>query len=62
MSADEWFKDQITWSTTEKRVARKAFDLAYQRQCAAISAHVKKIIVTAPDPSAVWQIHDYLSE
>jgi hypothetical protein len=28
----------------------------------AIREQVKKIIVTAPDPSDIWQVHDYLSE
>jgi hypothetical protein len=62
MNANEWFKDQITWSTAEKKAARRAFDLAYQRQCAVISENVKKMIATTSAPSDIWQIHDYLSE
>jgi hypothetical protein len=50
MNADKWFKDQLTWSTAEKTVARRAFGLAYQRQCLAISERVKQIIVTTPHP------------
>jgi hypothetical protein len=62
MNSDEWYKGHITWSTAETRIARSAFELAYQRQCMAIREQVKKIIVTAPDPSDIWQVHDYLSE
>lgn len=63
MCAYQSFEDQITWSTAEKRAARRAFDLAYQRQCAAIHEKVKKMILTAaPFASGIWEIHDYLSE
>jgi len=62
MNSDERYKGHITWTTAETRIARSAFELAYQRQCMAIREQVKKIIVTAPDPSDIWQVHDYLSE
>jgi hypothetical protein len=49
------------WSAAEKKIARRAFDEAYQRQCAAIRANVAKMVATASAPADLWKIHDYLS-
>jgi hypothetical protein len=63
MCAYQSFEDQFTWSAEEKRAARRVFDLAYQRQCAAILEKVKQMTTSAtPTPSDVWEIHDYLSD
>ncbi len=43
--------DEPKWSKLEKKAARKAFDLAYQRQCKAIRAHVNKMIANALNQS-----------
>jgi hypothetical protein len=62
MSAEEWFEKEVKWSAGEKKAARMAFDLAYQRRCAAIRAKVKKMIASGRPPNDIWQIHDYLTE
>jgi hypothetical protein len=54
--------NDVTWSKTEKAVARKAFDAAYQRECAAILARLKEMAAAALEPRDIWHIHDILTE
>jgi len=53
--------EEIRWSAAEKKIARRAFDEAYKRQCAAILAKAKKMLATASVSSDLWKVHDYLS-
>lgn len=48
------------WSKTEKAVARKAFDSAYQKECASILMETRKRLACISDPEDVWEINDYL--
>ncbi|MGH9395794.1 MAG: hypothetical protein ACRD18_02945 [Terriglobia bacterium] len=54
--------DELTWFKPEKEAARRAFDLAYQRECGAIMAKLKGMIESASGPPDIWKIHNYLSE
>ena len=62
MNSAESFRDQITWTAAEKRLARKIFDRAFQKQCASVAAEAKKMIASASVPSDIWRVHDYLSQ
>jgi hypothetical protein len=62
MRSARWFTEESPWSAVEKKTARRAFDLAYQRKCGDIAATVKKMAARSSSPSGLWQIHDYLSE
>jgi hypothetical protein len=62
MNSVERFEDQISWTQTEKKTARKAFDKAFERQCAAIIEEVKNMIANASISSDIWRVHDYLSQ
>ena len=55
------YPDEVTWSATEKKIARKAFNQAYRRQCETILAQLKKMIARAAEPADIWKVHDYLS-
>ena len=50
------------WSQTEKKIARAAFDKAYQKECDVIIAKLKKMIKTTKKPDDIWRIFDYLTE
>jgi Photoprotection regulator fluorescence recovery protein len=52
----------IKWSTTEKSVARRAFDSAYRRECEAITKHICGMIRDLANPNDIWRLHDFLSE
>jgi hypothetical protein len=56
------YMNDIKWSKTEKSVARRAFEAAYQKECAAITAKLKEMIATASEPADLWRIHDYLTK
>ena len=62
MNSSESFRDQITWTAAEKKLARKLFDQAFQKQCASIAAGAKKMIASTSVPSDIWRVHDYLSQ
>jgi hypothetical protein len=55
----------IQWSKTEKRVARKAFDKAYKKECASITRQGLKLLDSVKDsvkePNDVWKVHDLLT-
>jgi hypothetical protein len=61
MNGDGCSREEVRWSATEKKIARSAFDQAYQRQCAAILTKAMKMLATASTPSDLWKVHDYRS-
>ncbi len=52
---------ETTWSNTEKKIARKAYDRAFDRQCTTITEKAKQMLATASPPRGIWEVHDYLS-
>ena len=50
------------WSKSEKKIARKAYDAAYQRECAAIIAKVQQMASEMETPTDLWKLEDYLYE
>ena len=62
MNSPESIVEHIPWTPSEKKVARKAFDRAFERQCASIKAEAEKMIANCAVPSDIWRIHDYLSQ
>ncbi len=54
--------NETTWSKTEKRIAREAYDKAYEREVKAIEQEVRSMLDKAQDARVVWRIHDFLSE
>ncbi|MCX5819420.1 MAG: hypothetical protein NT047_05865 [Deltaproteobacteria bacterium] len=49
------------WSEAEKKVARRAFDAALKRECAAVMEKLKGLAAKAERPDDIWAIHDYLT-
>lgn len=52
---------EIQWSETEKKIARSAFDRAYQREIEALIREVTERASTVSNQQDVWQLHDFLS-
>ncbi len=50
----------LKWSQAEKRAARRAFDLAYERECAALIKQVQKIARGLDEPDDVWKLSDFI--
>lgn len=52
----------LKWSSTEKAVARKAFDLALQRELDAVVIEAKKRAEKIQEPSDLWDLEHYLTQ
>lgn len=50
------------WSPAEKKIAREAFDKAYQKECEVIIVKLKKMTAKTKKPDDIWRICDYLTE
>ncbi len=50
------------WTKAEKTVARRAFELAYSRECETIAAEVRRRATTINGAEEIWALHDYLIE
>jgi hypothetical protein len=57
----EQFSSEETWTPAEKKAARRAFDKAFERHCATITAKARRMLNNATAPSDVRRVHDYLS-
>jgi len=60
-SIAEYRRDEM-WAPTEKKLARIAFDKAFERQCTAITQEARRMLVTATAPSKVFRVQEYLTE
>src|SRR4029077_12056088 len=56
------FNYELTWTAGEKKTARRAFDKAFERHCAAITAEVRRMLENATAPADIWRVQEYLSE
>ncbi len=52
----------LKWSRAEKTLARKAFDLALQREFDAVIREAKRMAGEIGQPSDLWQLKRYLTE
>jgi hypothetical protein len=52
----------FSWSSTEKKIARAAFDKAYTEEMKFIQLNLIKKTRNIHEPKDVWEIHDYLSD
>lgn len=50
------------WSDAEKKIARRAFDVALQSELAALLKQLKGRAAKAEAPEDIWAIQDYLAE
>lgn len=54
--------DRLTWSASEKKVARRAFDRALQAELAEILEQSRRRVATLRDIGELWKWHDELDE
>lgn len=50
----------VKWSSSEKKVARKAFDTALESALGKVMAEFKRRAAAATSPSEMWDVEDYL--
>jgi hypothetical protein len=49
------------WSETEQKIARQAFDRAYEKEISTLIAVVREQAQNIVTPQEVWHLHDLLS-
>ena len=54
--------EHIPWSKSEKAISRRAFDLAYERECSAIVDELRQLEQQITTPRQIWAIQEYLLE
>ena len=52
----------LTWSSTEKKIARAAFDAALERERATVRREIEAILARSPDSAEIWKVRDHLNE
>ena len=58
----EYFGRGVKWSTSEKKIARRAYNAAFERQCSSIAAETNRMLKRMSNPAEIWGIEEYLSE
>ena len=53
--------NSINWSETEKQIAHKAFDKAYEREINALLEQVRSEASKINEIEQIWSLHDFLS-
>jgi len=56
------YKREETWAPTEKKLARIAFDKAFERQCAAITQEARRMLEAVNTASDIFRVQEYLTE
>ena len=62
MESIEQFEDEVTWTATEKKTARRAFDKAFERHCTTITVEARRMLENVTAPSDIWRVQEYLAE
>ncbi len=52
---------EVEWTDIEKKIARTAFDQAYEREIEALLKQIQKQASTLVDLGELWRLHDFLS-
>lgn len=50
------------WTVAEKKIARRAFEAARDREFAALIARLKQMAAQLANSADTWDMHDFLSE
>jgi hypothetical protein len=54
--------NDIKWSKAEKKIARKAFDLAYDRECTDLIKKIQSKAEKLSVPEDIWNLHDFMTK
>jgi len=54
--------NDMTWSKMEKKVAKRAFDEAYDKECRTLAENVRDMAGKIEGPKDIWRLHGFLSK
>ena len=53
---------ELTWSKSERAIARRAFDHALNRELQEVIQHAKQMAAEVREPSELWDLEHHLTE
>ena len=56
------YQNEPMWSTSEKAIARRAFDAALKRELHEVMQEAKKMASQINEPDDLWDLEQYLTE
>jgi hypothetical protein len=56
------YRNEPTWSKSEKAIARTAFDAALKRELQDVMHKTKQMANQIKEPADIWELEDYLTE
>lgn len=54
--------NHIKWSKSEKKIAREAFEKAYERECSYLGGRIREKANNIRKSDDIWELHDFLTE
>ena len=54
--------EDVKWSKTEKKIARAAFEKAYERECFDFVEKIRFEAEKLSKPDDIWRLHDFMSK
>ena len=54
--------NHVNWSKTEKKIAREAFERAYERECSYLAGRIREKAYHIKKPDDIGGLHDFLTE
>ena len=54
--------NHIKWSKSEKKIAKEAFEKAYERECSYLAGRIREKANNIRKSDDIWELHDFLTE
>jgi len=54
--------NHVKWSKSEKKIAREAFEKAYERECSYLAGRIREKANQIKKPEEIWELRDFLTE
>jgi hypothetical protein len=52
----------LRWSKTEKQIAKKAFEKAYEQECADLAKEIRSRAEKIKEPADLWHLKDFVNK
>jgi hypothetical protein len=52
----------VRWSKTEKQIAKKAFEKAYEQECADLAKKICSRAEKIKEPADIWHLRDFVNK
>ncbi len=52
----------VNWSKNEKKIAKEAFEKAFERECTYLAGRIREKAEQIKKPEDIWELHDFLTE